>query len=210
MFGLSVAMQAPVALARDPRIDFHIPAQPLASALEEYGNVTGRNALYNSELTVGRRSMGVHGRLAPDAALSSLLEGTGLSASHVTPDSFVLLRAPPTAAVGPPGSVSQYYGRVQLSLQRSLCSDPAVRPGHYRIGLRLWIDAAGDLVRFTRVGSAGTSRLDAGIDRALGRIRIGAPPPAGLAQPLSIVIRPKAPGVTMGCDELSTRTGTLQ
>lgn len=199
--GLVLTSFAPGAVAQE--LDFDIPAQPLATALEQYGNVTGRSALYKSSLMVGRHSTAVRGRVSLDNALTTLLEGTGVAASHMTPGSFLLLPAPAgakAAAVAQP-AVARYYGRIQGSLQRAFCSAGEARPGSYRIGMRLWIDQAGNVTQFERLGSAGSSDIDAGIDRTLRYLQIGAPPPPGLGQPVSIVIRPQAPGVTMSCAE---------
>lgn len=196
---------ARLAIAQEQRMDFDIPAQPLASALEQYSNITGRNALYNSNLMIGRRSTAVQGQIPPDAALTTLLEGTGLSVGHATPSSFVLLPAPVTVATVPTAAVTQYYGRIQASLQKALCADGDARPGGYRIALRLWIDSVGNVTRFERLGSSGASSLDDGIDRTLRRLQIGTSPPAGLGQPVSIVVLRQAPGVTMGCESLAIR-----
>lgn len=209
-FGLGLVLVGHIVFARfaigqEQRVDFDIPAQPLASALEQYSNITGRNALYHSNLMVGRRSTAVHGPVLPDAALTTLLEGTGLSVSHATPSSFVLLPTPVIAATVPTAAVTQYYGRIQASLQKALCADGDARPGGYRIALRLWIDSVGNVTRFERLGSSGTSSLDDGIDRTLRHLQIGMSPPAGLGQPVSIVILPQAPGVTMGCEGSATR-----
>jgi hypothetical protein len=210
IFGFGVLGLFRIAFAQELHLDFDIPAQPLATALEQYGSITGRNALYNSNLLIGRRSTAVQGQISPDAALTALLEGTGLLANHLTPDSF-LLSTPVEAESVAESAVMQYYGRKQVSLRKALCAAGEARPGGYRIGMRLWIDDAGDVTRFERLGSAGTSDADASIDRTLGRLQIGALPPPGLAQPISIVIRPQAPGVSMGCAEpANRRAGVVQ
>ncbi|MDQ8727794.1 TonB C-terminal domain-containing protein [Bradyrhizobium sp. LHD-71] len=202
-FGLALACLAQVALAQERRFDFDIPAQPLANALELYGEVTGRNALYNSNLTVGRRSRTVSGQLSSGDALAILLEGSGLTAGHVTHDSFVLLPAAAPVAAVQSYTVTQYFGRIQASLQKTLCADSEARPGGYRVAVRLWIDAAGDVNQYERIGSTGAPRADESIDRTLRRLRIGGPRPADMAQPVSIVIVPQTSGLTMGCDQLA-------
>ena len=193
-----------IASAQESSLDFNIPAQPLATALEQYGSVTGRNALYNSNLLVGRRSTAVQGQISSDTALATLLEGTGLIARRLTADSFLLSLNPvETAPVAQP-AVTDYYGRIQVGLQKVLCAAGNARPGSYRIGMRLWIDGSGDVTRFERVGSVGAPEIDDGIDRALRRLQIVAAPPPGIAQPISVVVRPQAPGVTMGCAQPAT------
>jgi TonB C terminal len=211
VFGLGLTGLAQIACAEEPRLEFNIPAQPLATALEQYGNITGRNALYNSNLLIGRRSTAVEGQIPPDVALTTLLGGTGLAASHVSPDSFFLLPAPVKGSAVVQPAVAQYYGRIQVRLQSALCSAGEARPGSYRIGMRLWIDDVGNVTRYERLTSTGASQVDASIDRAVYRLQIGAPPPPGLGQPVSIVIMPQAPGVTMGCVEPAIhRAGVAQ
>jgi hypothetical protein len=134
------------------------------------------------------------------------LEGTGLSARYETSGSYVL-QATPLAADPPlPLHVARYYARVQTALRTALCADNHVRPGNYRVAVRLWINAAGGVLRHERLGSAGEPSLDEELDRKLHNLRIGAPPPASLAQPTTIVILPQADGTTMGCDGRETRT----
>jgi hypothetical protein len=196
----SLMCWAHIAFAQDVILDFNIPSQALPMALEQYGDVTGRNILYNSDIVIGRRSTAVDGHLSPDAALRKLLQGTQLSAVQVTPTSFTLSNAPVAAAAAPPpGAVSDYYGRIQIGLHNALCGVGQARPGSYRIGMRLWIDSDGSVMRYERLNSTGASRVDATIDQALRHLKIGARPPSELAQPVSVVILPQGPGVTMSC-----------
>jgi len=61
-----------------PRIDFAIPAQPLATALIAFGKQANVQVL-TAGCTIARfRSLGATGNLTAPAALSKLLEGTGL------------------------------------------------------------------------------------------------------------------------------------
>jgi iron complex outermembrane receptor protein len=55
-----------------------IAPQPLAAALAEFAHQTGLQFIYVSRLARERSSKGAHGGLAPGAAISELLEGTGL------------------------------------------------------------------------------------------------------------------------------------
>jgi hypothetical protein len=86
-----------------------------------------------------------------------------------------------------------------------LCASSDARPGRYRIGVQLWIDAEGAVSHYERLGSTGSLERDNSVDRSLRHLRIGAAPPAALAQPVSIVVRPQAPGVTMGCEQAGIR-----
>lgn len=205
LFGLGAHIHTSTALAEEARLVFDIPAQALETALEAYGGVSGRDVLYHSNLAIGRRSNAVHGRLSPDTALAILLEGTGLSARYETGGSYVLQATPPTADPPLPPPVDLYYARIQTALRTALCIGNQVRPGTYRVALRLWIDSSGSVFRHERLSSAGEPSLDNGIDQKLSSLRIGAPPPSSLAQPITIVILPQADGTTMGCDAHETR-----
>lgn len=185
------------ASARSQTFDFNIPAQPLAAALERYSQITGRDALYNSNLTAGLRSAEVRGSLSPDMALSLLLAGTGLNARAVTSTSFALYRVATPSAPSP--AVQTFYGRLQTSLRSTLCADPFARPGGYRLAVRLWLGRSGRVVKHERLGSTGADDTDTTIDRRLSQLAIGAPPPPDLAQPVTVIIRPQTAGVTMGC-----------
>lgn len=203
---LVVGMHVPsIAASHERKLSFDIPAQPLEKALEAYGNLTGRDALYKSDLIVGRRSTGVRGIFPPESALLTLLQGTGLVVRHSTRESFILLPGPSAQIGSHPPKVSEFYGRLQVSLRTALCADDDARPGNYRVALRLWIGAGGDVVRFERLGTAGTKRIDDSVDRSLRRLSISSPPPNSLAQPVTVVVVPQARGVTMGCDSVVHR-----
>ncbi|MGY3694748.1 TonB family protein [Bradyrhizobium sp. USDA 3240] len=200
LFGVCLVLASPKVSAQEAQIDFDIVAQPLAAALEQYGAVAGRNVLYNSNLAAGLHSSAVHGPMTADMALARLLAGSGLSARVLGENSFVLYPAPATAQAALPVPVSHYYARLQAGLRAALCAEADARPGRYRIALQFWIDPAGGVARFARLGSAGSAAVDAGIDHALRRMQVDAPPPAGLAQPVTLVVVPQGPGTTMACN----------
>lgn len=187
-------------------IDLDIPSQPLASALERYGDSTGREILYDSSLAIGRQSSAVRGSVTPDEALEALLAGTGLVARYMAEQSLILESAPTAQdqkaiPYMPPDRFQHYYGRIQASLRDALCLNHEARPGGYRIAARFWINAAGSVSRYERLSSTGSHDRDNDVDRTLRSLSIGEPPPLGFAQPVTIVILPKAPSVTMGCGE---------
>lgn len=185
--------------AQEQRFVFDISAQPLETALGSYGDVTGRDVVYNSTLAVGRQSTAVRGSLLPDAALMILLEGTGLAARYETSGSYVLLAAPRAAPPISSQAVNQFYGRLQTALRTALCTDKEVRPGAYRIAAQFWIGSSGDVMRYDRLSSTGDQSLDDSLDRSLRNFKIGAQPPAGLPQPITIVIAPHPLGMTSAC-----------
>ncbi len=183
---------------------FDIPSQSLAEALETYGDITGWEVLYNSNLAVGRRSGAVRGRFTLPGALQVLLAGTGLMARYTDANSFVLVLAARSAVSSRRATSSparwNYYGRIQDSLRTALCQNDAAQPGHYRIAAQFWIGPTGDIARYQRLGSTGEPETDSRIDRTLGNLRIGAPPPAGFAEPVTILVVPQAPNVSLSCD----------
>lgn len=78
--GVSVtALYAPSASAQSNEQTYNIEAQRLSEALRRYSDISGREVIAASSLLDGRRSARVRGRLSPDAALSRLLSGTGLT-----------------------------------------------------------------------------------------------------------------------------------
>ena len=71
LLGSSMAMAAPVAL--------NIPAQSLASALNEFGKQANLQILYSPDQVQGIKSHSVSGSLEPVKALEALLQGSGVS-----------------------------------------------------------------------------------------------------------------------------------
>jgi hypothetical protein len=198
------AVAQPASSSPEKLIAFDIESQPLASALDRYGDATGREVFYDTALAEGRKSGVVEGEFTPEAALRMLLEGTGLSARFLADDSFVLLPIPaqdrPRAVqAAPPAAHRAYYARIQASLRDAFCRSGEVRPGGFRVVAVFWIGASGAIERYQRLGSAGADDIDRGIDAALRDTRLSEPPPAGFAQPVLIMVVPQAPGVTMGC-----------
>lgn len=204
-FGLSLALMliAGSAFAHDERVVFDIPAQPLASALERYSALTGNDLLYNSNLTSGRISNRIQGAMEADVALVALLGDSGLSTRRLANGSILLSPAPTELEARTSPATAHYYGQMQAGLRRALCRDSLSRPGHYRIVLRMSVDAHGRLTRYEQFGSGGSVEADASIRRALSQLNFGASPPAELRQPIVMAIVPKGPGVTMGCDDVA-------
>lgn len=78
----AIAIQVPSAQAqaqaRVGQQSYNLPAQDLATALQRYSEISGREVIASGTITHGKRSSRVTGRLNADAALSRLLSGTGL------------------------------------------------------------------------------------------------------------------------------------
>jgi hypothetical protein len=193
---------------------FHIPSQPLAAALQAYGQRTGVQVLYESNSAVGRTSVAVEGNFTSDAALSLLLSATDLKVSYSRPDAITL--APPFAvsAVPAPASGSlggadlflgtlrvrgskdgdeeaqlkEYSERVQMDIQNALRKNPKTRDGSYRAVLDLWIDPTRMIERTELFRSTGDGDRDAAIATTLRGVTISRPAPPAAPQPIRVSI----------------------
>lgn len=131
------------------RLTFNIPAQPLELALDAYSAATGNEIFYDGALVAGLRSTVVTGRLSPDAALETLLRGTGL-VPRFTGTSRFSLTLPRLAALRSSlndGAFRPYFASVQAALRRAFCDDVLTRPADYAAVIRLWIAPSGALSR---------------------------------------------------------------
>jgi len=194
-------------------VDFNIPAQSLAPALDAYSVATGILAVYNGGLAVGRRSGGIRGRYAPQIALRLLLSDSGLVAQYTTRDAFVLVPAPAEAAiVETPSAIGllalarqdtaerRYSGQVQSSIIQSLCAAPETRPGDYRLAMSFRIGPSGEIANLKLLGSTGDQQRDAAIIGMLRRLRsVGGPPPPSMAQPFTMIMLPRSSGGMVDC-----------
>src|SRR5262249_39789865 len=146
-------------------ISFQIPAQPLASALQAYGQKAGVQILYESNSAAGRTSVAVEGSFSREDALKRLLAGTGLGVQYTGPPALIL--ALPSAATSdqPPPSpfatpdlllgelhvrassegedadqFHDYAESIRSDVQKALQHNARTRGGDYRATLDLWID----------------------------------------------------------------------
>ena len=164
--------------------------------------MTGREALYDASIVDGRVSATLAGPLTPDDALQRLLTGTGLYVRFVAENAFVLLPIPADARspAMPPASHRRYFGLIQDSFLGALCRSGGARPGRYRVVLVFRIGATGLVSTLQRIGSTGSADVDQRIEATLRQVRLNEAPPEDLAQPVSILLVPQAPGMTLGCD----------
>ncbi|BAQ82054.1 ferripyoverdine receptor [Pseudomonas sp. St29] len=86
---LALAVALPVAgYVQAQEIELDIPAQPLGSALQEFGRQANLQVLYNPSDIQSQRSTAVKGKLEPQQAIKTLLNGTrttyNLSGSSLT------------------------------------------------------------------------------------------------------------------------------
>lgn len=181
---------------------FSIPSQPLGGALEIYARISRREVLYDGALAEGRRSSLVEGVYAPEVALQILLAGTGLWADFKDVDFFVVGPVPTDATVRSVARQSldhrRYYGLLQASLRAVFCGTRVV-PDSRRVAARLWVGQAGQVLQVKTLGSTGSDEMDRSVEAALRQMSLGVAPPAGFAQPITIVVLPSDPDTRQDC-----------
>jgi hypothetical protein len=181
---------------RQAGIDFNIPSQPLEAALDAYGAASRWQVLYETALTSGRRSTEVKGVYTQEAALRLLLSGTGLDFAYTEERSFTLAPARPQAQARQTARItefSRFLGGVQTAVMAALCRRPETRPGTFRLAMQFWIGGSGAIENPGLLNSTGMAERDAAIADALTRVAFGEAPPAGMPQPVTMVLRAGPP-----------------
>ncbi|MGF6346870.1 TonB family protein [Variovorax sp. W2I14] len=185
-------------------LDFDIPTQPLAAALDQFAATSGRSALFSSTLVVGRTASPVHGRYTPSDALRRLLEGTGLVVEEVTTGSLsalVVKQASPelvasaaTQRAAAQDRVRAYDSLLQARVWAALCADPEAARQDYQSLLRFQVAPSGRVTDAELLDSTGDRRRDAALVSTLRRVQIGRSPPPDLVQPVTLLILPPQDG----------------
>lgn len=105
ILGCTALMAPPIALAQtsaragaSQSLQFSIPAQSLASAVDAFSRITGWQVGYSSELARSTRTKAVSGTMSPGQALQAMLAGTGIHIRITGPMSAALVD-PPTGGV---------------------------------------------------------------------------------------------------------------
>lgn len=177
-------------------LDFDIPAQTLAAALNRYASLSGWPILFHGTMVAGRTSSPVQGRYAPEAALRRLLDGTGLTPEKVAAgpaDAYTLKEVGSQSDGSGSGSNAvdfDYGGWVQARIWEALCADSRTAPGTWRSLLRFRVDAAGHVQSARMFSSTGDARRDAAVLEALQRVRVDRSPPPEMVQPLTMLVLP--------------------
>lgn len=183
------------------RLRFDIGPQPLSTAVRAFSDVTGQALLVDERLLVGRVSPGARGEFTAEDALRRLLAGTGLRERYTSDKAFTLMvsseMATGSTAVAPAASAAEsvnamatdYGAALQAAVESALCNSARTRPGAYRLALQVWVAPSGELHRVRLLGSTGEIERDKAVEAALGGLRVDAPP-AGLAQPLTLLLLP--------------------
>lgn len=206
-------------------IHFSLPAEPLTDAINAYGQTADIAVLVDSSALAGRMSAPLTGDFSPREALQRLLAGTGLEAQFTSSDEAVirpmasmampesspaapspLIFASDVAGLAAGGREAQAYAvLLQTQLTDALCRSPSTRPGSYRLLAQLTIGSAGSVVAAQLLDSTGIPARDAAIERAMHSVTLDAGPPAGLQQPVTILLRPQGNGVGAACDSPDTQ-----
>lgn len=194
--------------AKDGRLNFDIPAQPLAFALDAYATGTGIETFYDSESTRGRRSTAVKGVLAADVALRILLEGTGL-AEVSSGNAFAVVASPGKAQYGGArlSEFGSYYSVLQAGVAQAFCRHAETVPGDFRAIIRFSIGSLGELQDFRLLNSTGDLRRDAIIVDELRDVNFDTPPPR-LPQPVTMMVAPRPAERTGDCNVAPGRQTT--
>ncbi|MFT5331055.1 MAG: iron complex outermembrane receptor protein [Parasphingorhabdus sp.] len=85
----AIAMMLATPALAEP-VKFDIDPQPLAAALKEFSQESGREILFSSDITKRKRTGGVEGSYEPEDALTRLLNGTGLRFTITSRNAFLV------------------------------------------------------------------------------------------------------------------------
>jgi hypothetical protein len=181
---------------------FDIPPQPLLTALRAYSETTGQAVLVDNTLAAGRQSPGVRGNFDQLEALRRLLAGTGLVASYSSDQAFTLKlasssepvatagreRSEVTVSEGIEAVTERYAGKIQRLIEVALCQSESTRPGSYRLAMQIWIASSGKVERSRLLTPMNDDRGNK-VRAALNTLLLD-PPPAGMPQPVTLLLLP--------------------
>lgn len=210
--GLSVGSRAPARAAERSEnvvqtrpLTFYIPAQPLASALEAYGEATGIEVFYDAALAAAHWSRGANGSFSPARGLDVLLRGTGYAQRATGPGTISIVPAPQQTiqqTVASKRAFERYgpfFAALQAHLSRVLCRDDHAKAGSGEIIFKFWLATSGVITRADIVASGGDPERDRMIAKRVEGLDVGEPPPEGLPEPVTMTVFPPAEGETVGC-----------
>jgi iron complex outermembrane receptor protein len=136
--------QSPARLAAD------IPPQPLAEALAAYARQTGLQLVFVSEIARGKTSKGAPAGLTQEAALTQLLDGTGLRFEFLNERSVRILVAKPKLPPAPAPPHEEHRGGESITTVQEIVVTAAQRDelqNHVPISMGVWtpqsIEASG-------------------------------------------------------------------
>jgi hypothetical protein len=172
-------------------IEFNIPSQPLESALDAYSEASRLQILYETALTAGRRSAELKGKYPQETALRVLLSGTGLDFTFTEDRAFTLVPAklqPPNESSRSIASYNQFLGGVQAGVMTALCRRSETRPSGFRLAFQFWISDSGAIRNPHLLSTTGLASRDAAVMDVLARVVFDRSPPAGMPQPVTMVL----------------------
>jgi len=145
-WALVVLLGATASRAQSPgRLTADIPPQPLAEALAAYARQTGLQLVFVSEIARGRTSKGAPAGLTQDAALSRLLDGTGLRFEFLNERSVRVFVAKPKAPPAPAPPYEEQRGDESLTTLQEVVVTAAQRDelqNRVPISLSVWTPQA--------------------------------------------------------------------
>jgi hypothetical protein len=191
--------------AEDLLVNFDIPVQPLATALEAFSAASGYQILMAEAGAEKIPSHAVKGVLSPQDALARMISGTGLEARVTGDRSAIVVRdsRPTSTSTALHKDERDYDAVLQNMVMTRLCQDAVTRPGQYRTALDLWVTSFGRVERVDLLSSTGDPVRDQRIVAALNDLR-AVLPPAGLAQPTTMLVLP-GPTATQACETVLAR-----
>ena len=128
---LCMALWSMPAQAQAPTYTFEIPQQSLSASLRDYARVSGQQIIFTNDLVAGHVGKPLHGRYSPDAALSQLLAGTGLTVERSSSGALMIRReqhsavesvAPVYAATAATTQVASDFAPEQVTVSASRIS----------------------------------------------------------------------------------------
>lgn len=197
-------------------LNFSIPEQPLASALQAYSATSGVAVLYASGMETDLRSAALNGEFTREEALRKLLGASGLVPRYARSDAIALINPsapvlnpeqPPASPLDKPdmaldmlhvpgatntapdrGALTEYIEAIQKDLQVALKKSGSTRDGNYRVGVDLWVDPAKTIRRTEVFRSTGNPDRDAAVATVLQGMVLRQPAPARTPQPVRVMI----------------------
>ncbi|MCA6108464.1 STN domain-containing protein [Bradyrhizobium cenepequi] len=199
-------------LSSHAKVQFDIPAQPLAEALVAYGAATGLEVFYDGSLALGQRSTGIKGAFAPIDALEALLRGTGYGPkTSQYGDAISIIKTPRALAVSQTAALGRfepYLAIIQARVTEALCKADDAKPDDGEIMISFWLDPSGRVLRAQLWSPGLSANRQRVLLPGLQGLEVGHAVPAGLPQPLAMVIFPPSSREQAGCRPTSRRQAT--
>lgn len=177
------------ACAHAKLIDVDIPAQDLSTALKHYASLSQQPILIRSALSAGVQSSAVKGRYTSLDALRALLRNTGLQVSVIeqTPHAIYVIQAQPKT----PETISLqgYPGLIQQQIMRQLCLLPPAQRLHRSL-IQIRLSPQGRIIGVHVLHPSTQPSYQQTLQQQLQHLNLGAPPPARLPQPITLLLEP--------------------